>query len=219
MTPERQRLQSIDSEAASRLRKLGAGYTWFVRILRLTLPLVALVLIGIVVARLSADPEQQNITDLTKDTKTEAGQIALEKARYEGVDAEGRAYTLSAESAARDPEVPDAITLTVPHADITLSNGEWLAIESQTGVYDNAASTLSLSDKVRIFHDSGNEMHLEDLRLDLKSHDATSEKSVNAQGPLGLLSAAGLSVTENGQKIVFNGPVSLTLYIGKGDRG
>jgi lipopolysaccharide export system protein LptC len=210
----KQRLQSLNNAEESRLRAWGAGYTWFVKTLRLALPVGALIIVGIVVARLSVDPEQQNIADVPASAETSAGQIALEGAKYEGVDAQGRAYTLTADAASRDPKLPDSLTLTRPKADISLTEDSWLAVESQSGLYDNAAKKLILSEGVKVFHDSGNEMHFQDVTIDLATNDATTAHAVSAQGPLGTLSAGGMTVSEQGNKILFTGPVAMKLYLG-----
>lgn len=220
MNSPKRRLDDFAATPPRRLNTPGVGYTWFVRVARLALPLAAIVIIGIVVARLSLDPERENITDLPQDTKTSAGQIELEKARYEGTDTEGRAYTLTAEAASRDPDVPNVVLLTKPKADLTLTGGSWLAIESDTGIFNTKTAQLSLTGGVRLFHDSGNEMTLESVDIDTKAATATSSRSVAAQGPLGTLSAQSVDIQDGGDLIVFGGPATLSLRLpAKGNKG
>lgn len=212
MIGPKRRLESFDAPAPRRLNTLGAGYTWFVRIARIALPLVAIVIIGIVVARLSLDRAQENITDLPDDKKTSAGQIELIEAKYEGVDAKGRRYTLTADSANRSNAEPDTVVLSKPKADIALQGGNWLALEAGGGTYNTETAQMILSDGVRIFHDSGNEMHLQDVTVDTKTSRATSSHAVTAQGPLGTLSAQNVTISDEGDLIVFGGPATMTLY-------
>lgn len=220
MDGPKRRLASFDAPAPRRLNTLGGGYTWFVRIAKFALPLAALVIIGIVFTRLSVDPDREKITDLPQDTKTSAGQIELEKAKYEGVDGAGRPYTLTADAASRSPETPDRVDLTAPKADITLQGGQWLALEAGKGAYDTKAGQLSLSDGVRIFHDSGNEMTTDSIEIDSKNSNAVSHTAVTAQGPLGTLTATGVTISDGGDNIVFTGPATMTLRLPKkGSKG
>lgn len=219
MTGPKRRLESFDTPPPRRLNTLGSGYTWFVRIARLTLPLVAIVIIGIVIARLSLDRTQENLADLPQDKKTSAGQIELVEAKYEGVDGQGRQYTLTAEAASRSPDAPDTILLTKPKADITLQNGGWLAIEAENGSYNTKSSQMTLSNGVRLFHDSGNEMHLKDVAIDTQKSAATSTQAVTAQGPMGTLSAQNVTISDGGDTVIFGGPATMTLYALKTKKG
>jgi lipopolysaccharide export system protein LptC len=205
-------------EPSGRLRALGAGYTFFVRTARLALPVVAVIIVGVVIARLSSDP-QQNIADMRKDEKTTAGEVQLQGARYEGTDREGRAYTIAAEAASRVPEMPDSVSLTKPKADMVLNDGGWIAISSDNGIYDNAQQSLHLSSNVAVFHDNGHEMHLDDVAIDIKEHTAVSKKPVRGQSSIGQLTAAGMSITDGGDLIVFDGPATLTLTRLRGKKG
>lgn len=191
----------------------GAGYTWFVRVARLALPVAALVLVGVVVARLTVDPEQQEITALpeVEETKTIPGQIEIVKAKYEGVDAEGRAYTLTADTATRLPDDPNRILLKKPLADIVLGDGKWLAARAESGVYDTASQRLNLSGGIAVFHDAGYEAALQDIDIDIKARNAATARAVSAKGPSGSLVASRLEIKENSNLIVFGGPATLTL--------
>lgn len=215
MNGPKRRLASFDAPPPRRLNTLGSGYTWFVRIAKFLLPLAAIVIIGIVAARLSLDPDREKITDLPQDSKTSAGQIQLEKAKYEGVDSQGRPYTLTAEAASRSPATPDRVDLTTPKADITMQDGQWIALEAGTGSFDTGTGQLLLNGGVRIFHDSGNEMTLDSIDIDTKKGSAVSHSRINAQGPLGTLSATGVTVDTSGDIIIFGGPATMTLRLPK----
>lgn len=207
--PDNDRERLIPS---GRLRSLGQGYTWFVRITKLLLPIAAIVIVGIVIARLSADPQQQNVAELPKKDETTAGNIELVKARYEGVDAAGRAYTLSAESAARATDSPNLVLLDKPQADVSLANGQWIAAHAATGTYDTAASVISLSGGVNVFHDSGYEMILSAIGMNLKTQEAEARGAVQLRGPDSKLTAAGMKIEKGGDLIVFTGPAKMLIY-------
>jgi lipopolysaccharide export system protein LptC len=215
--PNKDRERLIPS---GRLRTLGQGYTWFVRITKLLLPIAAIVIVGIVIARLSTDPQEQNITELPKKDQTAAGNIELEKARYEGVDAEGRSYTLSAESASRAVDDPNTVLLDKPQADVTLANGQWIAAHATKGTYNTEASVISLSGGVNIFHDSGYEMITPAVDINLKTQEAETKGTVSLRGPEGKLTAVSMKIEQGGNMIIFTGPAKALINIkSRGARG
>ena len=209
-----------DYETTRRLSAFGTGYTWFVRILRLALPLLALVLIGVVIARLMSDPQKPTLTtaDLPQDEKTLPGHIEMVAAKYQGMDGEGRAYTIAADTAARDTQNTDAVLLHKPTADLIMPNGDKIIVRADKGRYDTVTTDIRLQDNVLLTHDTGYEMQLKSVEGNLKARAALSTEAVMLQGPMGKLAAAGMDVRDNGDMIVFQGPIALTLY-NLGDKG
>lgn len=202
-------------------RRVGAfsqGYSFFVRILKFVLPVAALVLVGILITRLSGE-QQQNISLLPKEEKTTPGQIELVGAKYEGVDNQGRPYTVTADKATRAMDAPDSVLFENPVADITLQDKTWVAVRGKSGVFDRTTETLDMKDDVTVFHDSGYEMRLQDLHIDLKQQTAVSGLPVQAQGPMGTITAQNMSVEAQGDLIVFGGPAVLTIFRLSGGKG
>jgi len=203
-----------DYETTRRLRAFGTGYTWFVRVLRLALPLLALVLIGIVIARLMSDPQKPTLTtaDLPQDEKTMAGRIEMVAAKYQGMDGAGRAYTIAADTASRDTQNANAVLLQNPAADLVMPNGDKIAVRADRGRYDTVTADIRLQDNVVLTHDDGYEMHLHDIEGNVKTRTAMTGEAVFLQGPAGKLAAAGMDIRDGGDMIVFQGPIALTLY-------
>jgi len=205
-----------------RLSVFRQGYSLFVWVLKLALPLAALAIVGILIMRLTTgNPQQQNMAALPPAEKTTPGQIELVQAKYEGVDEQGRPYTVTADKATRAVNAPDTVLFVNPIADITLADKTWLAAKAKTGTFDHKTDTLDLKDDVAIFHDSGYEMHTQAIRIDLKQKTASTDQPVQAQGPVGTIAAQNVSVTDQGDLVIFGGPATLTLFslsMGK-DRG
>lgn len=210
--PKKPKSRSYTHSHHSRLAVKGSGYTWFVRITKIALPLVALAIIGVVVSRLSSDPQITQLAELPKQTKTAAGRSELVKARYEGMDAKGHKYTVTADSATRDMSAEQTVLLQKPRADIALDGGSWLAVHAAEGKYDNKASKLFLTGGVTAYHDSGYEVHLQDIAVNISTKEAASLLPVDAQGPVGELHAQNVAVSQAGDMIVFGGPAQLTLH-------
>ncbi len=195
-----------------RAAAVGAGYSWFVRVTKFALPIAAVVIVGIVVARLSEDPQQLQIAELPQQQeKTTPGEVDIVEASYKGVDAKGRAYTISADHARRVMGSDTAVALEKPKADITLEDGTGLVVNAATGLYNNTAGTLKLSGGVDAFHDSGYEFHLQDIDVKVQAREASTTKPVSIQGPAGTLEAANMTITEQGDLITFGGPAKMSL--------
>jgi lipopolysaccharide export system protein LptC len=212
VTAKRQRLRHV--QPRRRYTGGGAGHTWFVRITKFALPIAAIVIIGIVVARLSQDQQTLQIAQLPTQDKTTPGEIDLVNPKYEGLDAKNRPYTISAERAHRvmGQGQEQVVALDNPKGDIQLDDKSWLAVQSAEGLFNNTAQNLYLSGGVTVFHDSGYQMRLKDVHLDIKSRHAQSDFPVQAQGPAGGIDAQNLEITDEGDMVIFGGPVRLTLW-------
>jgi lipopolysaccharide export system protein LptC len=220
--PPKQRLRGFDPARAARSARLGAGYTRFVRVARLALPMAALVIVAIVIMRLSGGGMQQpvSVAELPAEEKTVPGEIDMVQAKYQGADAQGRPYTVTAERARRDMAAPDSVSLDRPRADIALDGGKWLQMHAGRGLYDNNAGSLYLSGGVTLFHDEGYELRMQDIDIALKLRTGATRRPVELQGPAALLKSAGMDVRAGGEVIVFSGPVHVTLHgLGRKGRG
>jgi lipopolysaccharide export system protein LptC len=144
--------------------------------------------------------------------KTTPGQIELIQAKYEGVDDKGRPYTITADKAARVMGAPDAVTFENPQADITLQDKTWVAMKGKTGSFDHATELLNMTGGVSVFHASGYEILLQDLTINLKKKTAETSSPVRAQGPMGSITAQNMAVRNEGELVIFGGPVTLTLF-------
>ncbi len=214
----KERLSSFQEGAPSRrFSAAGAGYSFFVRFSRIALPVIALIILGVVISRLSQVGPQ--LADVPQDEKTTTGHIDLITPKYEGVDEEGRPYTVTATKASRAPELPNTILLENPKGDITTKDGAWIIAEGATGTYDTESARLFLQKDVKLFHDAGYEAWLENLDINTKSHEALSTAPLKAQGPMGELYAQNMHTEDGGMRVIFGGPAKLILFNLKGGRG
>ena len=195
-----------------RLSAFGRGYSHFVKVLKFILPLAALAVIVVLIVCLSETPQQPMLSSLPMEEKTTPGQIEMVQARYEGVDNENRPYTVTADEAVRDVDSPDIVLFEKPLADIMLQDKTWVAVKALAGQLDNKTKFLSMKEDVTVFHDSGYEIRLQDLRIDLKQKTAVTDLPVRVQGPMGFIAAQNLSVKDQGDLIVFGGPATLTIF-------
>jgi lipopolysaccharide export system protein LptC len=198
-------------QVTARAPRAGSGYTRFVMLMKVVLPLVAAVLVALV----AVWPQFREIREgfrieLSKINLPTGGQ-RVTNARYAGTDARGRPFTVTAESAAQEEGQPDIIKLDKPKADITLQNNVWVAATAVDGSFYRNEQILQLSGGVNIFHDAGFEMQSENATIDLKSGVAEGKEKVEGQGPTGTLTAAGFRVMDSGARVLFSGPAKMVL--------
>jgi lipopolysaccharide export system protein LptC len=130
--------------------------------------------------------------------------MRISGARYQGVDEQNRPYNVTATSAVQRDE-SGLIDLTQPRADILLTNGAWMLLESHQGQYDRPQSQLNLQGNVTLWHDNGTTMKTEAAHIDVHSAEADSDSPTAAQGPFGTLEAEGFRLRERGQVVIFTG--------------
>ena len=99
-----------------------------------------------------------------------------------------------------------------PKADITLGDGSWVALTAKDGLYRREDRVLRLRGGVSLFHDSGTEFITETALVDLAGHAAEGDERVRGHGPFGLLESEGFRILERGDRIVFTGKSTLTLF-------
>lgn len=207
---------------AHRLSAHGPVYTAIVRAGRYALPAVALVLAGVVITTLLKDPVQDHLSQLPAEEKTLPGQSALEGARYEGMDTQGRPFVLTADKALRvlpadanasdlNPANGETVDLVRPKAALTMSGNKSLELSATGGRFEQDSSTLDLTGGVTLSDQAGNEIWVDKVNVDLDDNALVSDTPVKGRGPDGTIDAEGLRLEDGGERVIFEGRTTLTL--------
>lgn len=191
------------------------GYSRFVALMKVLLPVAALLLIVLVVAW----PYLK-----LNDTRFSIGFSALKvgnvedpamiNPRYLGTDSEKQTYSITADIAKNLLNADKSIELEMPKADISLDDGTWLVVTAKSGTYVRQKETLTLNDQVNIFHDSGYEFRTQSADIELTRGIASGSVPIEGQGPFGRLKAEGFRIVDKGKTIYFTGKTKLTIYPG-----
>lgn len=184
-----------------------------VAVLKVTLPLIALVLLGLVLAwpQLNPDPREFRLgssTNLGTDIATDASRMM--RPRYVGTDENNQPFSVVAETATHAGSA-DRILLSAPKADVTMKDGSWVAVNAKEGLYDRIAQTLGLRGEVQVFHDAGYDFRTESADIDMAAGTARGDKAVDGQGPFGHIQAEGFEILDKGDRILFSGKARLEL--------
>jgi lipopolysaccharide export system protein LptC len=130
--------------------------------------------------------------------------LQLVEPRFQGVDELNRPYTVTARLA-RQRGQEEVVLLESPRADILLSEGAWIYVESDRGRYDKPAQLLDLEGDVRIYHDNGTLFRTEAAAVQVDAGSAQGDRPTKAQGSFGTIESEGFELLDRGAVMVFTG--------------
>lgn len=206
------RLAARSSSSAT----VNRGYTTFVRVMRLALPVVAVGIIAILYTRTG---EQESaivpVEEYQKDIQEQQiSRNELLNPKFESVDKKDQPYLITADRAIQGEKNKELIMLERPVGTMTMSDGVQVRMHSDTGAYRQDTERFFLQGNVHLEHAEGYRIFSEEAHIDLQKNFAWSEKDVRGEGPD--LSIEGAGVHANGKtgEIVFTGPAKLILEEG-----
>ncbi|MDO8605763.1 MAG: LPS export ABC transporter periplasmic protein LptC [Phaeospirillum sp.] len=189
-----------------------ARYSRFVGVMKVLLPSLAALLLGLVVIwpKLSLEDKRFQIS-FAKLPSKEVESLAMQNARYFGLDESNRPFAVTSDQAIQIPGNRDLIHLQAPKADFTSTSGANIVVDAAAGIYHQTSKTLDLSGGVNLFHDAGYEIHTPTATIDLSRNSARGVEPVEGHGPQGRIEAAGFELSGKGHDITFTGKAHLTL--------
>jgi lipopolysaccharide export system protein LptC len=179
--------------------------------MKLVLPVVAASLLLLVAVWPKIEAQLAKIAALPKLDLKEARDLRMVNARFSGLDKLNRPYTVTADTARQMPSKDDLVALEGPKADLTLQNGTWVAVTSETGLYQQQQQILDLFGEVHVFHDAGIEFTTDSARVFMAQGTAEGTDRVAGQGQFGELAAEGFQLLDRGERVIFTGKARLLL--------
>ncbi len=203
-----QRLQRSPNET----RNINAGYSKFVKSLKITLPLLALAIIAALFTGNMLN-DKQIIPTQNSNTKTAAtiGKNELLTPRFDSVDAKNQPFIITADRALQDTD-NDQIQLEKPKGTLELNNGKTLTITALDGTYHQENQKVFLKNDVRLTQNDGYEFTTQTLDIDMKANTAHTDKAVQGGGPLGKIKAQGMDANNDTETLIFQGPATLLIF-------
>lgn len=196
-------------------RRHDTRYSRFVILMKLMLPIVAIVLIGAVWAWPHIQGKDLSFRiGFSGLAATETEDPSMVNPRYVSTDRDKQPFSLTADLAKNQPTDSEVIELEMPKGDISLKDGAWLVLTSDTGLYRRQVKRLDLSGRVTLFHDTGYEIHTESAEVDLDAGTAEGNDPVRGQGPFGDLTGEGFRLLNKGERIFVTGKSKVVLYPG-----
>ena len=200
------------ARAAPPRLSLRDRYSVFVGTMKILLPAMAAALMLLIVAwpQVTGQGEKFRL-GASKLGSDQLDNLSMLNARFDGNDEKGQPYSITADVATQSRDAENLIELELPKADMTMTDGTWLALTARAGEYDRAGRLLYLSGAVSLFHDQGFELQTSAARIDLGASTADGDQPVQGHGTAGSIRGEGFQVLERGQRILFTGRSHLTL--------
>src|SRR5690606_6326085 len=188
----------------------------FAHFMKFVLPLFALGMVAAVIAWPQLAKRHAMLPLSFSDVETANAALVMNNPRYRGTDSKNQLYIVTADRAVQDPEDDQQVTLDIVKADLTVNDGSWWSLTSNTGLYHGGLRLLHLFGDISVFGDNGYEMHGITAEVDLNTSQLSSDDKVWGKSELGLIRANGLRVYEKGRVIVFINGVNTTIHPRKG---
>ena len=140
-------------------------------------------------------------------------QHEMSSPKFVGTDDKNRPYQVEAKSARLATAKSDTVILEQPKASMTLEAGNWVAVTSRGGEFNQRSRIVTLSGDVQLFHDANYTFRTEHATIDTAKGTAWGDKPVLAQGPKGTIESKGFRIEDKGQTVIFTGKTKVLLRI------
>ena len=191
---------------ADEARVALAGARWRarsrrVKLLRRVLPIIILVLAG---GALTWTVFRTVMSGVERKA-SQSQEVRLDSPLFHGQDAQGRAFTVGAQGAVRDPATGH-FRLIGPALKLNLGGRKVTELTADGGTYNEQAKTVTIGPNVRI-SDGGTGFVLTtpEAVVDTSTGNITGSKGVQGSGPIGTINASSYAIYDQGQRVVFDG--------------
>jgi lipopolysaccharide export system protein LptC len=133
--------------------------------------------------------------------------------KFVGTDEKARPYQVEAKSARLAHAKSDTVILEQPKASLTLESGNWVAVTSRDGEFNQKTRIISLNGDVYVFHDANYTFRTEKATVDTEKKIAWGDRPVVATGPKGTIESKGFRIIDKGATIIFTGKTRVVLHL------
>ena len=182
-------------------------------VLRVVLPLLALALIGLVLAwpQLMRDSGGIGVPTLVPGDGDQPDRLRMDSPRYVGKTRSDRPYEVTARAASFDPLRASIVHLDQPAADIALGDDGDVRLMAESGTYDRDTGRLLLDGGIEVVTSSGFRFVTPSARVNLGQGQIRGWQPIEGEGPAGRLSANRFEIQDAGDVLRFDGRVRVTV--------
>jgi lipopolysaccharide export system protein LptC len=186
----------------------GGFHDFFVRSLKILLPAgVGVFLAYLLLTPLSHNKEVSFLLD-KKKVATATERLKTQTAHYQGVDDNGRPFTIDADQAIQKTSQVPIVDITGVRAQMQLNQGPAVAT-ANSGRYHMDKQTLDVDGPIHVVGANGYKLETRDVTLDLNTHSVTGRSGVEGQMTLGHFTAANMDANLPNQHVTLTGRVHL----------
>ena len=187
-------------------------YTRFVHVSKLALSfLILFVLVFMVAIPLIIKQKSGARLAFTSIEEKEDSPPLMRHPRYQGVDNNNQAYSVTADSALQTAD--STVTLDKVKADIMSQDATWIKLWADQGLLNTAQESLLLQGDVQLYHANDTQIHTAQVRFNLKTMTVVGELPVQVQGNFGRIRADRFVILDKGDRMLFNSHDSVLLKL------
>lgn len=175
-------------------------YSRFVILLKVVLPSIAAVMIGLVILWPQLKAQQEETFSLLSDPDqfdVPEDQM-MSNPRFFTVDDKGEPLNMTADSAFELPGEVRRVQLNEIKADVLMQKDIWYALDAQVGIYSQTEDTMELLEQVNLYTERGYEADTTQALINLKNRDIIGTEETHFRMPAGNAVSDGFEVVENG---------------------
>jgi lipopolysaccharide export system protein LptC len=140
--------------------------------------------------------------------------VTMQQPRLAGFTNDHRPYEFTARAAAQDLTNPDIVELQEVSASMEMQGDVTMQLSAHDGVYNTKTEILTLRQQILVSSTNGYQGRLTEAVIDTRRGTVVSDKPVEIKMLRGKLDANRLEVSSNGDVILFDRGVTMTLSLG-----
>jgi lipopolysaccharide export system protein LptC len=203
------------SELARRERAVKRGWAapggfhdFLVRTLKILLPIGVLGFVGyLLISPLSHNKEVSFLLD-KKKVATASERLKTQDARYQGVDDDGRAFTVEADQAIQKTSQVPIVDITGVRARMQMKDGP-AVMTADSGRYHMDQQKMDVDGPVHVTASDGYTLETRNVTVDLNNHSLSGQQGVEGRMPLGRFSASTLAANMHDRHVTLGGRAHL----------
>jgi lipopolysaccharide export system protein LptC len=194
-----------DAEFASAFRHSNR-----VRILKLSLPLIALFAIGFFSAAtiFAGDPTP---AAAEKPAEMADGRIIMANPKLEGFTGDKRPYKMVATRAIQESATSPVVALETITADLPFGKQATAKVTAASGIFDNASSTLNLNSQIQLTTSDGMTANLNTAKVNIATSEMSTDQPVDIKTGGSHITADSMKITNGGKVVIFESRVRLNI--------
>lgn len=170
--------------------------------LRRALPALAMVLLVVCTAQII----WRGISNRTPADAPDSD-LTMTSPRFSGQARDGRTYLITGAGGRRDETGAARIAITAPIITLRDAAGVTTVMSAKSGLYDQSAETLLLTNEVRVDNGAGARFTASQATVNTRTGVVSGQQGLQADSAVGSVTSESATATDDGDRIIFKGGV------------